>query len=104
MEGSSPWLFERLVPVRYDRRRAFVGCCFSRYDVDRSHQTSLDCQSFYFGIRVDLRWGFFFVLTLLTAVGGDIHRNSGAHERTVAWNPLLVWKTYLCLGALPFFT
>ena len=47
--------------------------------------------------------GFFFVLTLLTAVGDDIHRNWGAHERTVTWNPLLVWKSFLCLGALFFF-
>jgi hypothetical protein len=47
--------------------------------------------------------GFFFVLTLLTAAGEGIHRNSGAHERTVAWNPLLWRKTYLCPGALFFF-
>lgn len=47
--------------------------------------------------------GFFFVLTLLTAVGDDIHRNRGAQERIVAWNPLLMWKTFLYLGAMLFF-
>jgi len=47
--------------------------------------------------------GFFFVLTLLTAVGDDIHRNWGTQERTVAWNPHLMWKTFLYLGALLFF-
>jgi hypothetical protein len=44
--------------------------------------------------------GFFFLLPLLTAVVDDIHRNWGAQERTVAWNPRLVWKTFLYLGAL----
>jgi hypothetical protein len=47
--------------------------------------------------------GFFFLLSLLTAVGDDIHRNWGAQERTIAWNPLLMWKTFLYLGALLFF-
>jgi hypothetical protein len=47
--------------------------------------------------------GFFFVLPFLTAVGDDIHRNWDAQERTVAWNPLLMWKTLLYLGALFFF-
>ena len=47
--------------------------------------------------------GFFFLLPLLTAVGDDIHRNWGAQECTVAWNPRLVWKTFLYLGALFFF-
>jgi hypothetical protein len=47
--------------------------------------------------------GFFFALTLLTAVGDDIRRNWGTQERIVAWNPFLMWKTVLYLGALLFF-
>jgi hypothetical protein len=47
--------------------------------------------------------GLFFVLSLFTAVGDDIRRNWGVQERTVAWNPYLVWKTFLYLGALFFF-
>jgi hypothetical protein len=47
--------------------------------------------------------GFFFVLTLLTAMGDDMRRNWDAQERTVAWNPLLMWKIFLYLGALFFF-
>ena len=47
--------------------------------------------------------GFFFVLTLLTSVGDDIYRNWGARERVVSWNPLLMWKSFLYLGALLFF-
>ena len=47
--------------------------------------------------------GFFFVLSLLTAVGNDVYRNWGAQERIVAWNPLLMWKVFLYLGALFFF-
>jgi hypothetical protein len=46
--------------------------------------------------------GFFFLLALLTAVGHDIHRNWGAQERIVTWNPLLMWKVFLYLGALVF--
>ena len=46
--------------------------------------------------------GFFFVLPLLTVVGDDIHRNWDAQERSVAWNPLLMWKTFLYLAALFF--
>src|SRR5882724_12930788 len=47
--------------------------------------------------------GFFFVLSLLTTVGDDIHRNWDVRERTVVWNPLLMWKIFLYLGALFFF-
>jgi len=47
--------------------------------------------------------GFFFVLSLFTAVGDDIRRNWNAQERTVAWNPRLMWKTFLYLGAMLFF-
>jgi hypothetical protein len=47
--------------------------------------------------------GFFFVLSLFTAVGDDIRRNWNAQERKVAWNPRLMWKTFLYLGARLFF-
>jgi hypothetical protein len=43
--------------------------------------------------------GIFFLLSLFTAVGDDIHRNWGAQERIVAWNSFLMWKTFLYLGA-----
>jgi hypothetical protein len=46
--------------------------------------------------------GFFFLLALLTAVGDDVRRNWGAQERIIAWNPLLMWKTFLYLGGLLF--
>jgi len=46
--------------------------------------------------------GFFFFLALLTAIGNDIRRNWGAQERTVAWNSQLMWRTFICLGALFF--
>lgn len=47
--------------------------------------------------------GFFFFLALITAVGDDIWRNWGAQERTVAWNPQVMWRTFIYLGALFFF-
>ena len=42
--------------------------------------------------------GFFFLLALITAVGDDVRRNWGVQTRTMAWNPLLMWKVllYLC--------
>lgn len=56
------------------------------------------------GVELSLVFGgLFFGLTLLTAVGDDIRRNWGAQEPLVAWNPLLMWKTFLYLGALLFF-
>lgn len=56
------------------------------------------------GVEVALTFGgFFYFLSLLTAVGNDIYRNRGAQERTVSWNPLLMWKIFLYLGALFFF-
>jgi hypothetical protein len=45
---------------------------------------------------------FFFLLALLTAVGDDVHRNWGAHARTVAWNSLLMWKVLLYFGSSLF--
>lgn len=45
---------------------------------------------------------FFFLLALTAAVGDDLHRNREAQEATVAWNPALVWRTFLYLSALFF--
>ena len=47
--------------------------------------------------------GFFFVLALVTAVGEDIRRNWTAQERTIAWNPQLMWRNFIYLGAVGFF-
>jgi hypothetical protein len=47
--------------------------------------------------------GFFFLLALVTAVGDDIQRNWKAAERTVAWNPQVMWRTFIYLGAVFFF-
>jgi hypothetical protein len=47
--------------------------------------------------------GFFFLFALLTAVGDDVRRNWDAPERTVAWNPLLMWRMFLYLVAMVFF-
>ena len=47
--------------------------------------------------------GFFFLLSLITAVGEDIRRNRTARERTVAWNPQLMWRNFIYLGAVGFF-
>ena len=47
--------------------------------------------------------GFFFVLALATAVGEDIRRNRTTEERTIAWNPQLMWRNFIYLGAVGFF-
>jgi hypothetical protein len=47
--------------------------------------------------------GFFFLLALVTAVSEDIRRNRTAMERTVAWNPQLMWRNFIYLGAVGFF-
>ena len=47
--------------------------------------------------------GFFFVLALATAVVEDIRRNRTAPERTIAWNPQLMWRNFIYLGAVGFF-
>ena len=47
--------------------------------------------------------GFFFLLGLATAVGEDIRRNRTADERTIAWNPQLMWRNFIYLGAVGFF-
>ena len=47
--------------------------------------------------------GFFFLLALVTAVGEDIRRNRTAQEPTVVWNPQLMWRNFIYLGAVGFF-
>lgn len=47
--------------------------------------------------------GGFFLLAFVTTVGADIYRNRGIQESTTEWNPSLVWKAFLYLGALLFF-
>jgi hypothetical protein len=47
--------------------------------------------------------GFFFLLALATAVGEDIRRNRTAQERTIAWNPQLMWRNFIYLGSVFFF-
>jgi len=47
--------------------------------------------------------GGFFLLAFVTAVGADIYRNRGVQNRTIEWNPSLVWKTFVYLGAFFFF-
>jgi hypothetical protein len=47
--------------------------------------------------------GFFFVLALATAVGEDIRHNRTAQERRIAWNPQLMWRNFIYLGAVGFF-
>ena len=46
--------------------------------------------------------GGFFLLALLTSVAADVYRNRGVGEGTVEWNPALVWKVFLYLGAVFF--
>lgn len=46
--------------------------------------------------------GLFSVLALVTAVGSDIYRNRRAAEPTVAWQPQLMWRIFLYLGAIFF--
>ena len=47
--------------------------------------------------------GFFFLLAFATAIGEDIRRNRGARERAIAWNPQLMWRNFIDLGAVGFF-
>jgi hypothetical protein len=47
--------------------------------------------------------GFFFLLALATVVGEDIRRNRNARKRTIEWNPQLMWRNFIYLGALGFF-
>jgi len=56
------------------------------------------------GVAIALIFGgFFFLLAVVTAVGADIQRNWKSREPTVAWNPQLMWRTFLYLGTLFFF-
>jgi cytochrome bd-type quinol oxidase subunit 2 len=46
--------------------------------------------------------GAFFAFVLAVAVGDDLRRNWGRPQRTLAWNPLLIWKVFLSGGAVMF--
>jgi hypothetical protein len=63
------------------------------------HRFAVDLANFEFALTFG---GFFFILALLTAVGDDIYRNRTAEQPTIAWNPLLMWKVFLYIGALFF--
>jgi hypothetical protein len=52
--------------------------------------------SFIFG-------GIFFLLAFLSAVIDDVQRNWKAQKPTVAWNPQLLWRNFIYLGAVGFF-
>ena len=58
----------------------------------------------WFGLRVGAVFGgILFLLTLVTAIADDIHRNWGREKRIPAWNPALMWKVFIYLGAGFFF-
>lgn len=46
--------------------------------------------------------GGFFLLALITSLAADLYRNREAQEGTIEWNPALVWKAFLYLGAFLF--
>jgi hypothetical protein len=52
--------------------------------------------SFIFG-------GMFFLLAFLSAVIDDVQRNWKIQQPTVAWNPQLLWRNFIYLGAVGFF-
>ena len=49
--------------------------------------------SFIFG-------GIFFLLAFLSAVIDDVRRNWKTQEPSVAWNPQLLWRNFIYLGAV----
>lgn len=53
------------------------------------------------GLSIALGGGFF-LLSLLTSVAADVYRNRGVEESTIEWNPPLIWKTFVYLGAFFF--
>lgn len=46
---------------------------------------------------------FFFLLSFLTAIAADFHRNLRAEQATVSWDAALIWKVFLYLGACLIF-
>jgi len=46
--------------------------------------------------------GGFFLLALITSLAADLYRNREVQEGTIEWNPTLVWKAFICLGAFFF--
>jgi hypothetical protein len=56
------------------------------------------------GIELSLIFGgIFFVLAFLSAGIDDVRRNWKTQESTVAWNPQLLWRNFIYLGAVGFF-
>jgi hypothetical protein len=48
--------------------------------------------------------GVFFLLAFLSAVIDDVLRNRKMQEPTVAWNPQLLWRNFIYLGAVGSFS
>ena len=48
--------------------------------------------------------GIFFLLAFLSAVVDDLLRNWKTQEPTVEWNPHLLWRNFIYVGAVMFFT
>jgi|SRR5271163_3092762 len=46
--------------------------------------------------------GGFFLLALVTSLAGDLYRNREVQKGTIEWNPALVWKAFIYLGAFFF--
>jgi hypothetical protein len=46
--------------------------------------------------------GGFFLLALFTSLAADLYRNREVQEGTIEWNPVLVWKAFIYLGAFFF--
>ncbi len=56
-----------------------------------------------FGIALALIvGGFFFLLAFVTTIAEDLQRNWRARDRNTAWNPMLVWRNFIYLGAIGF--
>jgi hypothetical protein len=56
------------------------------------------------GVELSLIFGgIFFLLGFLSAAIDDVRRNWKTQKPTVAWNPLLLWRNFIYLGAVGFF-
>jgi hypothetical protein len=56
------------------------------------------------GVELSLIFGgIFFLLAFLSAAIDDVRRNWKTQKPTVAWNPLLLWRNFIYLGAVGFF-
>ena len=96
-------IFDNLVQVfRNDIRPLLVVV------VARSLLTSLGTHRFEIsrlGIECSfILGGIFFLLAFLSAVVDDLLRNWKTQEPTVEWNPQLLWRNFIYVGAVMFFT